>query len=344
MSWRGHDHALGRTGRRLAQISVAAVAVSALLGPVSAQGSVTVGSPLTGPFFSTVTCANASGCTWANTALGETSANLTSPISGVVVRWRMTGSYSGTFKIRVLRPVGDSGEFTGLGTGTPVTATGTTTQAFGSSVPIEAGDLIGIDYGNGHHLSDASVTGSTIVQWAPALADGSTGPPSPFADNKELYFNADVEPDCDNDGLGDETQDSDLSSCGPGTGPGPGPGPGPGTGQGTAPAPTLPSGAPATCRGVPATIVGTDGSDERTGSQSQDVIVALGGNDTLSGLGGNDVICGGPGKDTLRGGGGKDTLLGQKGKDALKGGGGKDLCKGGKGRDTASKCEVERSI
>jgi Ca2+-binding RTX toxin-like protein len=105
-----------------------------------------------------------------------------------------------------------------------------------------------------------------------------------------------------------------------------------------------PGAAPPTCKGKPATIVGTNGNDVRKGTSGKDVIAGLGGNDTLSGLAGNDVICGGSGKDTLKGGKGKDTLLGQKGKDALKGGGGRDLCKGGKGTDTASKCEVEKSI
>ena len=98
------------------------------------------------------------------------------------------------------------------------------------------------------------------------------------------------------------------------------------------------------CKGIAATIVGTDGPDQIPGTAAADVIAALGGNDTVSALAANDVVCGGPGKDTLKGGKGKDTLLGQKGKDALKGGGGRDLCKGGKGNDTASKCEVEKSI
>ncbi len=99
-----------------------------------------------------------------------------------------------------------------------------------------------------------------------------------------------------------------------------------------------------TCKGIPATIGGTEGNDVRKGTPGKDVMVGLGGNDTLAGLAGNDVICGGPGRDTLKGGKGKDTLLGQAGKDRLKGGGGKDLCKGGKGKDSASKCEVEKSI
>jgi Ca2+-binding RTX toxin-like protein len=80
------------------------------------------------------------------------------------------------------------------------------------------------------------------------------------------------------------------------------------------------------CKGKPATIVGTKGNDVRRGAAGRDVIVGLGGNDKLSGLAGNDLICGGAGEDKL------------------KGGGGKDLCKGGKGKDTASKCEVEKSI
>jgi hypothetical protein len=108
--------------------------------------------------------------------------------------------------------------------------------------------------------------------------------------------------------------------------------------------PSGPAAAPFTCKGIPATIVGTEGNDGRKGTSGKDVIVGLAGNDKLSGLAGNDLICGGPGKDTLKGGKGKDTLLGQKGRDRLKGGKGKDICKGGKGNDTASACEVEKSI
>ena len=98
------------------------------------------------------------------------------------------------------------------------------------------------------------------------------------------------------------------------------------------------------CKGKPATIVGTKGSDVRKGTSVRDVIVGLGGDDKLSGLAGNDLICGGAGEDKLKGGPGRDSLLGQKGKDKLEGGGGRDLCKGGRGRDAAAKCELEKSI
>jgi Ca2+-binding RTX toxin-like protein len=90
---------------------------------------------------------------------------------------------------------------------------------------------------------------------------------------------------------------------------------------------------PPTCKGQPATIVGTNGSDVRKGMPGKDVVVGLGGNDKLSGLAGNDLICGGAGKDTLNGGKGNDKLYGQKGKDTLKGGPGKDQLNGGAGND-----------
>jgi Ca2+-binding RTX toxin-like protein len=122
-----------------------------------------------------------------------------------------------------------------------------------------------------------------------------------------MLINADVESDCDRDGLGDETQDTNTSSCSPV--------------------------APPTCKGKPATIVGTEGTDVRKGTSGKDVIVGLGGNDKLSGLAGNDLICGGAGKDTLKGGKGNDKLYGEAGKDTLKGGPGKDKLKGGAGKD-----------
>jgi Ca2+-binding RTX toxin-like protein len=98
----------------------------------------------------------------------------------------------------------------------------------------------------------------------------------------------------------------------------------------------------ASCRGQPATHVGTSGNDTIVGTSGKDVIVTLGGNDTVRSKGGADVVCAGPGNDTVRAGsandrvlgqGGKDFLLGQGGRDRINGGGGRDRIKGGSGRD-----------
>jgi Ca2+-binding RTX toxin-like protein len=261
---------------------------------------------------------------------------LVAPSDGVVVRWRIkVGTISTPVALRVLfkpkAPISQA--VTGGGTGPTVPAPPTNQiSTYEVRLPISTGNFIGIDCCGAGIVPAVANTGQTATfnTWNPRLADFAT--PARSADFTffgQLLVNADIEPDCDGDGFGDQTQDPDLSSCGPG--------------QGTGPAPTLPSGAPATCKDKPATILGTDGNDTRTGSQGPDVIVALGGNDTLSGFAGNDVICSGSGKDNVKGGGGKDTLLGQGGKDVLKGGGGKDVCTGGKGKDVAT-CEVEKSI
>jgi len=140
-------------------------------------------------------------------------------------------------------------------------------------------------------------------------------------------------------GIEDEQTTSYTIVWGPAQG-GPGPGQGPGT-------------AAATCKGKPATIIGTNGNDVLKGTPGKDVIVGLAGNDKLSGLAGNDLICGGAGKDTLKGGSGNDflsgqkgndKLYGQKGNDKLSGKKGKDLCVGGPGKDKAKGCEKTKSI
>ena len=88
------------------------------------------------------------------------------------------------------------------------------------------------------------------------------------------------------------------------------------------------------CAGRPATILGSAGDDELTGTGRADVIVGLGGNDTISGLGGNDVICGGAGSDLINGGSGNDRILGGSGSDVLRGAKGSDTIFGGAGKDT----------
>jgi uncharacterized protein len=94
------------------------------------------------------------------------------------------------------------------------------------------------------------------------------------------------------------------------------------------PAPPFP-----TCRGLVATIVGTDAGDVLTGTDGADVIVALGGNDVVLGLAGNDVVCAGDGVDVVAAGTGSDTVLGQAGVDLLAGEAGDDVLAGGEGID-----------
>ncbi|MCU0281777.1 MAG: CapA family protein, partial [Acidimicrobiia bacterium] len=90
---------------------------------------------------------------------------------------------------------------------------------------------------------------------------------------------------------------------------------------------------PLSCRGRPATIVGTAGPDVLVGTPGNDVLVGRGGDDLILGLGGDDLICGGEGDDSLWGGAGNDALWGGDGRDRLYGEDGADRLHGEAGAD-----------
>ena len=131
----------------------------------------------------------------ANVALGEPGANLTSPVNGTIIRWRVTTAGpvgTGTYALRVLRPSG--GQFIGAGTSAAnVTSAGP--QTFTANLPIQAGDLIGVDSpGSPSDVAAAQGTGSKAHTWFPPVPDGSmsgTGTDAPL--NPELALNADVQ-------------------------------------------------------------------------------------------------------------------------------------------------------
>jgi IPT/TIG domain-containing protein/PASTA domain-containing protein len=153
--------------------------------------TVVVGSPLVGSFNSGVTFKEQT--TVANTSLADPSANLTSPVSGMVVRWRMTGFYlGGPFKLRILRPVG-GGKYLGAGTSAPQARSGSGIQVVPTQMPIQAGDLIGLEGSNASDGFSVANTGSSFSIWQPPLEDGLTAAPAPGSAS-ELGFDAVVQP------------------------------------------------------------------------------------------------------------------------------------------------------
>jgi hypothetical protein len=141
-----------------------------------------------------------------------------SPMAGVIVRWRIKmGSTTTAVALRVIRP-GDSTTATGAGTGETVTPSANTTSELAARLPVQSGDGIGVNWADGQTLTARSDTpGATILAWFPLL---DSAPPSPASTSpsRELLINADVEPDADGDGFGDETQDqcpTNASTQGP---------------------------------------------------------------------------------------------------------------------------------
>lgn len=190
------DVSAGSGGRRgpLKRLGLVATVVSAvaLLGATGAQAStITVGSVLPATFTSTKF---ESISTLFNTALPEPGANLVSPVSGAIVRWRVQGAKGGPFYLRVLHPNG-KGAYAAHGTSGAATPTGEGLQEFTANLPVEAGDLIGIDPTNGSdEIGVATAAGASFASIFPRPIEGATVPASGGETGKEIELSAEVQP------------------------------------------------------------------------------------------------------------------------------------------------------
>jgi hypothetical protein len=184
------------------------VGLAAMTAPAPAGAAVTIGSDLSGPSDFTLGCIT---CTALQ--LSHPSRQIQSPIDGVAVRYRIKKEAVdwNQVRLRVLRPAG-GGAFDAVGTSppTPTSALPDGVLEFPAQIPVQVGDHIGIDATGS--VEGTQVTGSSVGVFFPPLADDAP-PASPFDTHEfELFLNADIEPDCDSDGFGDETQDP-MPAC-----------------------------------------------------------------------------------------------------------------------------------
>ena len=129
-----------------------------------------------------------------NTALPEKGSNLSSPVNGLIVRWRVQGAVGGPFTLRVLRPNGN-GAYTAVGSSSPATPSGEGVQTFSASLPVKAGDVIGIDPTNPtDKIGVATVNGASFASLFPTPLEGATVAPRPGISGKEIELAAEVQP------------------------------------------------------------------------------------------------------------------------------------------------------
>jgi hypothetical protein len=179
--------------RKVLLSGITCLALLASLAGVSQAAVVTVGSPLTQPFVSTE--AKNSG-TIANIAFPEPGANVTSPVSGTVIRWRIGQAEGGPFRLRILRAAGPE-QFAGTGSGPDTTVPPGTNgiSVFPVNLPIKTGDLLGLDLVNGAKIGTLSpVPGSGFAAWKGFVPEGSAQVVEEERGDREIAFNADVLP------------------------------------------------------------------------------------------------------------------------------------------------------
>jgi hypothetical protein len=196
---------------------LAALATGAALAvpPVSAEAAVTLGSALATEPTGAISCIDPMtnrGCLAVQDVLPGH--DLVAPFDGVIVRWRVRlgdGTEAQSVRIRVVRRV-DADTFTAISSGgLESVPAGAGTYTFPAQLAIRGGDQLAIEGDSGTVIEWlAPAPGGRSFQYFPTPADGvNTGAPTTYNDF-EYTFNVDVEPDCDSDGRGDETQDSSL--------------------------------------------------------------------------------------------------------------------------------------
>jgi hypothetical protein len=136
---------------------------------------------------------NPTPITVANLSLGEPGANVASPVNGTITRWRVTSGDTGAYTLHVLRP-GSSNQFTEVGS-SPGNVTVSGANTFSASLPIQAGDILGVDLpGMSSVVGSFGLSGSSETSFSPAFTSGSTASPDSTPDTgQETFLNADVE-------------------------------------------------------------------------------------------------------------------------------------------------------
>ena len=192
---------------------IAAAATAALAIPASAPAAVTFGSDLSTAPNSMLSNLRTLALRAAGTG-NEAEGGATAPTEGVITAWRVRKgpTIDAHLSLRVIR------ENTSLHEGDPEPlpdAAGV--YEFDARAPVAAGDAIGVDQVSGDDAIGigAGAAGSATDAWYPPLGPAETRAVHEPLPGLELLISAELEPDCDGDGLGDETQDSNLLVCTP---------------------------------------------------------------------------------------------------------------------------------
>jgi hypothetical protein len=180
-----------------------AVGLVALVVPASASGTTQIGQ----------TFAPDGGCAIGVTNIQSTSpgSSYAAPSPGVITSWSYHApGVPSQVKFKVARPAGGT-SFTTVGQGALETPTQGVVNTYPVRISVQAGDVIGLFVSSGNACFDNS---SPPPGYAFRYLNGDPQPGTTATYlgpvNVPLDVSAVLEPDCDSDGLGDETQDTDI--------------------------------------------------------------------------------------------------------------------------------------
>jgi hypothetical protein len=199
---------VSRPSKRATSISTSLglVLAVAALAPATSQATITVGSDLSLPtpsisnncILSTPPCTQVLFAVHAGNAFPRRS-----PTDGTIVSFGMkTGVLGGaneTATFRVARASGDTAKVTGAGTGPTITVHQPGTYSFPASLPIKAGDYIGIDTSSTRAFAASSTCANPpnsggYFTYHPVLTNGGPFQDADANSTCELLINAVVSP------------------------------------------------------------------------------------------------------------------------------------------------------
>jgi hypothetical protein len=176
---------------------IAALAAG-IAGLAGAAGTATASSPQTVTLGSTTgtptqnICVAGVNCTYVPFS-GAAAPELQVPFDGTVTSFSVNaGSTGGTVELRVLRPAG-GGQFTGAGTSPTETLSNTGVNTFTVSLPVKAGDVLGLDNSTSALMFDTNTATAITAYYQPSLADGSTAAPNVNRSGYRLLLSATVQ-------------------------------------------------------------------------------------------------------------------------------------------------------
>jgi hypothetical protein len=202
--------------RRIVFASALAIAGLGLAAPAGASAATTLGQ--TFPATADGSCVGTMAGYEVVQRQSASGPSYAAPSPGVLTSWSFEGSSQPTtLTLRVFRPTGTPQEFTVIAEGGPLQSIAASSgpHSFPTQISVAAGDLIGIHSTDGacanNSLNSGDIYDARLLSIVPV---GMTGVYSEGS-GKVFDIAASLEPDCDKDGLGDETQDSNVTAACP---------------------------------------------------------------------------------------------------------------------------------
>jgi hypothetical protein len=205
---------MSRHGRRRRLVLLGGpflAAAALLLLPAGAGAATTVGSTFTPSGFQ---CQNNF---WALQTVSP-SGEYVIPSAGVLTSWSHLASATPptNLKVEVGRNTTTPGQFLIVGNSANKSPSASVMNTYTDiSIPVKVGDILGLHSDGGNKDCGVLATGYTVNYLGTDPAPGGTVDPPTFTSGLRLDISATLEADCDADGLGDETEDGDTSSCNP---------------------------------------------------------------------------------------------------------------------------------